>query len=494
VNDPAQVEAREGVRSSAVVFVVSAAAAVVATTVTLTAFSHDYDEGVYLQSLLALDAGHSIYSSVFSSQPPLFLYSMLPLFHLDGPSVVAARVSLVLFALVGLVAVWRLGRRAGPSSGLLAPALMLSVGPFVLSTDRLAATTPSVAMSVVGVVLAGTAARRSGRARLALATSAGLVLAVAIMIKLLGVVAVVPAVLFLVLPPTAWPDIESGTDDRDAAPSWNWRSSLSATIALAAGTIGGVVAVGAIFWSHGDLYQQVVSFHLQVRGVRAGLLFNLKNLTFAALTIPVFLAALLATGIVVWRRLRSATIYLAWLVTAGVFLLLQHPLFSPHKLVLVPAAALMVAGLPAWLARSGAPEQVGRWCRLAVSAVVLVGLIGLTYDTVTATRSPGRTTTLMIDAIRANVPTSTLVVTDDQVVVAAAGRRVPPSLVDTSNVRFEAGSLTADELIRVTDAEAGAVLLTGGRFDHVPEFTAWVEQHMDRVATFPDGAALYVKR
>ena len=346
--------------------------------------------------------------------------------------------------------------------------------------------------------MASAASRRSGRARWGLALGAGLVLAVATMIKLLGVVAIVPAVLFLVLPSTARPDLDTDADadagGKDPAPAWSWRSGLSATVALVIGALVGVVAVSAMFWSHGDLYEQVVSFHLQARGARVGVLLNVKNLSFAVLTIPVFLAALLAIGIVVWRRLRSATIYVAWLVTGGVFLLLQHPLFGPHKLLLVPPAALLVAGLPAWLAQQGAPARVERWGRLAVSAVVVVGLIGLTYDTVTATRSPGRTTTLMIDALRADVPASTLVVTDDQVVAAAAGRRVPPSLVDTSNVRFEAGSLTADELIRVTDAEAGAVLLTGGRFDHAPEFTTWVEQHLGRVATFPGGGALYVKQ
>lgn len=89
------------VRWSALVLAGAAVVAAVATAVTLTAFSHDYDEGVYLQSLLSLDAGHPMYSSVFSSQPPLFLYGMLPLFHLAGPSVVSARVSLVLVALGG---------------------------------------------------------------------------------------------------------------------------------------------------------------------------------------------------------------------------------------------------------------------------------------------------------------------------------------------------------------------------------------------------------
>src|SRR5205085_235390 len=37
----------------------------------------DYDEGVYWQSLRALAAGHPLFSSVYSSQPPAFLMLLL---------------------------------------------------------------------------------------------------------------------------------------------------------------------------------------------------------------------------------------------------------------------------------------------------------------------------------------------------------------------------------------------------------------------------------
>ena len=50
----------------------------------LGAFSAEYDEGVYWQSLRALAAGHPLYSQVFSSQPPLFLALLLPVFVIFG--------------------------------------------------------------------------------------------------------------------------------------------------------------------------------------------------------------------------------------------------------------------------------------------------------------------------------------------------------------------------------------------------------------------------
>ncbi|MGZ4596949.1 MAG: hypothetical protein ACXV3V_08485, partial [Actinomycetes bacterium] len=100
----------------------------------------------------------------------------------------------------------------------------------------------------------------------------------------------------------------------------------------------------------------------------------------------------------------------------------------------------------------------------------------------------------MIAAVTAQVPPSTPVVTDDQYLVADAGRETPAELVDTSYVRIESGWLPLDELTRVTTAEHAAVLFTGGRLDKVPGFRSWVDQHAIKVASFPDGGALYLPR
>jgi 4-amino-4-deoxy-L-arabinose transferase-like glycosyltransferase len=489
-----QLRQDSGARWAALVLVLAALVAAVAIGWTSTAFSTDYSEGVYWQSLLSLDAGHPIFTSVFSSQPPLFLVSLLPLFHLFGPSVVAARVGTLVFGLVGVAGVWALGRRTSTTSGLLAAALVLSVAPFVLMFDSLEATTPSVAMSTVGVAVASAAARRSGRARLGWAALAGIVVASATMIKLLGIVAAVPAVLFLLLPPSALPDDASD----GVAESTSWRSRFPSAVVLVVALLAGVAIVSVVFWSHGDMWDQVVGFHVNARGLRSGPLFNLKVLTYATLTTPALLAGAVATVIVIVRRIRPASIYVAWLATCGVFLLLQHPLFSPHKMVLVPPAALVVAGLPTWLARSDlagrAGERVGRWAQVVVSGVVILGLVGLAYDTSEVRHAASPSRQAIVDALRAEVPPGVLVVSDDPVAVAASGRLAPPALVDTSNVRFDSDDLTADELIRITDAEAGAVLLTGGRFDKAPEFAEWVKANFTETATFPNGAVLYTRR
>src|ERR1700694_1137504 len=44
--------------------------------------SFDYDEGVYWQSLESMRQAHHLFSEVFSSQPPLFLGGLSPMYNL----------------------------------------------------------------------------------------------------------------------------------------------------------------------------------------------------------------------------------------------------------------------------------------------------------------------------------------------------------------------------------------------------------------------------
>src|SRR5436190_4063652 len=111
-----------------------AAAAIVASVTVVTGlrrYSGNYDEGVYWQSLRALDHGHHLFTQVFSSQPPLFLLSVLPLFHIGGPSIAAGRVAILLFAGIGLVATFMLGKLVDRTTGVVAVALLLSYARFV---------------------------------------------------------------------------------------------------------------------------------------------------------------------------------------------------------------------------------------------------------------------------------------------------------------------------------------------------------------------------
>src|SRR5262249_60968863 len=85
----------------------------------------DYDERVYWQSLRSLAAGHPLFASVYSSQPPAFLLLLMPPYRLMGDTIVAARVAVLVVALLGIAAAVRAAwLLACPAAGVLASALM----------------------------------------------------------------------------------------------------------------------------------------------------------------------------------------------------------------------------------------------------------------------------------------------------------------------------------------------------------------------------------
>src|SRR5262249_13610989 len=84
------------------------------------------------------------------------------------------------------------------------------------------------------------------------------------------------------------------------------------------------------------------------------------------------------------------------------------------------------------------------------------------------------------------------VISDDQYVAALANRKLPPELVDTSMMRITSGYLTAAQLQDVIiHNRIRVILFASGRFDHLPEFRAWVALRYTQIATFDGGAALF---
>src|SRR5262249_17380884 len=163
----------------------------------LSAITDNYDEGVYWASLRALHAGHSLFTPIFSSQPPFFLLSLIPLVSLLGPTLIAGRLSIVIFSLFGVLAMYVLGRRLGGRWAGFGAALLLSVDHlFLIQSQSIQAEAPSTALIIVAVAAASYVERAPWQASL----FSGIATMLAILTKLFAVVAVVPILLLLLGP------------------------------------------------------------------------------------------------------------------------------------------------------------------------------------------------------------------------------------------------------------------------------------------------------
>jgi hypothetical protein len=425
----------------------------------------DYDEGVYWQSLRAVAAGHELFTSVYSSQPPAFLLLLLPGHLASGGGLAADRLTVLVLALAGVAAAGRTaGLLAGRWAGLLAAALLVADPLFFRQSVTLQAEGPAVALALVALAAATEARHRGGRAALPLAAASGAALALAVLTKLLAVAAA-PALLVLL----AWPAPGSRPGPR-----------------VAGAAAGGLVAAAAVLlpfvpvWP--ELWGQVVGLHLGARALPLG---GLDGQTTAR-ELPVAVLGLAGFAVAVRRAPLLAATGGAWAAAAALLLAFQHPLWPHHVVIVSAPLALLGGGLARAVPARGSVAPVACLAVIAASAAPAIF--------VRDQQLPASADAPVTAALRAGTAPGSFVVTDDQFAAALAGRDVPPPLVDTSLVRVRSGDLSVDSVEAITDQpDVDGVLLATGRLAALPGFRAWVGERFPDAVSLGGGRTLYLR-
>lgn len=478
-------------------------------------YSTDYDEGVYWQSLRALAQGHTLFSQIFSSQPPFFLLCLYPFYLLFGQTLVAARLGVVVYSLVGLIALYFAARAiAGSWAGVVAAALLAVVPSYLTGSFTLQAEVPALTFEMACVTMAVTAMQRTGRQRRIFACLSGVALGLGVMTKLFDVVALAPAILYL-----GQPFFQAFTDDdgRLRRPTGQdvWASMRAVLPDVGIFVVGSVAACALVLIPFagqlGDLYDQAVKFHVAAgHAVNRGLSYNVKLLVHAQGEYFLILLALAAVVIGIWRRAWQIVPPLLWAALSFGLLLQQQPLFDHHLELLSPPLALLGAMvIPLFVSAKNDAGHVFQFkqtalafsadvARIAVVCVALMALANLgagILDARQAAQPIPDARRQIASALRAETLPQDQVVTDDQYIAGLADRTVLPQLVDTSEVRIASGYLTAQQLEAViTKADARVILFASGRFDHVPGFRRWVREHYSQAIDFGGGHTLYIKQ
>jgi 4-amino-4-deoxy-L-arabinose transferase-like glycosyltransferase len=384
----------------------------------------NYDEGVYLASLDAMRRGQELGSDLYTSQPPVFYWLLRALAAPFGSSIPGIRIGFALFAVSGVGAAVVLGWRLyGPPAGVAAGALVAIGPPYPSVAPTVAADVPSVVLGLVSLALL-TFALRPGAPRL-WAGSAGAVLALAVLTKLLALPFVVP---FVAL----------------AYAAKGLRRVLPA--ALLGAALAALVVAVANAPALADIWRQVVTDHTDARGLGtfSGNVDQIRSLLeprtpFGWLVPLAFLAFVLS------RRARR-TWPLWTLVPAAVgFLVLVRPL-ADHHLVLLSVACAIAAGPTLALAIGGFPRPA----RVAAAAILVLFVgAGIYQEQRRLHRNDVADppeVTWAIEAVEQATDRSALVVTDQPIVLFRARRATAGPLVDVSNTRVTGGTLTAAEV------------------------------------------------
>jgi hypothetical protein len=446
--------------------------------------SYGWDDGAYLASARAMIQGHPLFTSVFSSQPPVFLELLAAAFRVFGDSGETGAWMALVFALACLAIVgWMAHQVAGPMASPFAVLAMLSK-IFLGQALGIEAEIPALALALLAVAMLvpGDATWR--------VAAAGGVFSIAVLCKLWVLPYGVPLIVLTVLPP-----------DRDEAGAWrmSWSPRRAIRRLTVVGLSGGLVST--LVLGGYDLhaaYDQVVGMHVRARQLgtetwgRTGTDLLVR---FARDEVLICALALVGAGFLLKRNPRAGSCLLLWLLACAAFLVGHLPVFIRHVLLVSPPLALLAA--------SAVSGMFSRWSRplyrytaASVVAVLMVvrptatGEAGIPLWRILAT--PVRADRAQVESIRLMTRFSTpgdIVVTDDPLQAFLARRALPPRLVDISGTRVLSGTLTTLEAISLSQ-DAKVIVFWARNLERLPGYRAWVQSRYRKVKTWRDSDAL----
>ena len=387
----------------------------------------DYDEGVYLTSVDALEHGQRLGEDVFAPQPPGW-YLLLRLISVAGAdSVRGFHIGMVVVAIATCFAAYLLGRAiGGPAAGLCASALLTVAPPFPLYAHRVLADVPPLGMALLAFWLAIEARRRRSAA---LALLGGAAVALALVLKPTAVLAV-PTFLILL----CWERSLRG------------RALIGATIG---GTVVGLAFVVAYVGVIGELWESVVVYHRDARDTPPVIDETHELLTFLNWRTPFawLVVAGLVASVLLYRRRRVLRVWALWLwgALSVAFLAYHSPLHDNH-LLLLPVALAVPAGIA--IAVLADRSRYRLYALGGLALVLAAGYVQQQRRIVEDRIDEEPELVAAADTLRRVTRPDDLVVSDHSIVPFLVRRRVAGPLVDTAVLRFQTGSLTDAEVLR----------------------------------------------
>jgi hypothetical protein len=458
------------------------AAAVTLRLVNLGVYSGLFDEGIRVEQLFLMSAGYRPFRDIFAAQGPLLLDLLHPWFVLFGQDLTAARLSVGVNSLLGLIGSYWVARLVGGSVAALSAAALLILSPLYLEGSRIAlAEVPALAPAAFSVGAAIVYARGGSRPWLA---ACALLLVTSLLIKPITLAAVVPAGLAILT---------------------RYRAGLRTMIldGLIFGAIVGVTMVLVVVGvGLGGVLNQIVAYRMESRdsdnwSIWKNRIALARALSFEPAALPWIGAA--AGVLLLTRRRVDMALVVAWAVASVGLLLFYSPLHGKHVVVMIPplailggagvaaALSLVRADWPAWERAVVGAALAGLvvWYAAGVPAVVAQSgqLLRVTADTDVDPAVEQYADA--VAAIRTLTAPGDFVVTDHPYLTFLAGRLVPPLLVDTSKTRIRSRSLRASEAVaQSVQYDPALVVLWTDRLRGLRDFKVWVEDNYRLVKVY----------
>ena len=409
-----------------------------------------FDEGYNLMKAMMVVKGFTLYSQIWSDQPPLLTYLLAWMYRLNGYSIYSSRLLILAFSCVMVWSIVQFLRLAwGNMPALLAVIILFLVSYFPTLSAAVMVGQPSLAMASVSLLFLAVWHRR--RQQIFLALSA-LVFCLSILTKLFTGSLALVFVVGLVASEYFGAEKDEGLF-RLLYPALLWSVVFTAFTLVAGILLTGTQTISQLIQPH------LAASQASVYPPNEQLLPITYYLQDAW---PILLLALVGTALVFQHRRWLMLYPLAWMLSSFVELSVLKPVWYHHQLLItIPAAMLAAVAsgeifqvlLQGW----HTPFEFKRnWLLLAGGLLSVVLVIAFRVPDVynlfqqqanadTTQRHPFEDK--LLKKINQYAPQTNWMVTDMPMFAFRADLKVPPNLVVISWKRLAAGDLDEEEIL-----------------------------------------------
>lgn len=444
-------------------------------------FAFDPDEGINAIKALLVDRGYTLYTQIWSDQPPLFTHLLRLWFAVLGWDVDTGRMLVLLFAAVSVFALYDMTRlAAGHGAAVIACVMLAASAYFIRLSVSLMLGLPALALAVLAL---WALFQWQCGARRAWIAAAGALMGCALACKLATALLLVPFALWLALVGPRSPSRRAWWP----AAQWLVCTAMAAAVLL-------LLMVGP------RQLEALVDTHLAARSAPSLSRFGWRSLALTAYEEwPLTLAGLGGYALTLYWRLRLAAAFALWAGVAAALLLSHAPVWYHHQLLLtVPHCAAGGIAVAELFRRDASAARVSArtLITLRIAAVALLGALALWA--VFGARRPATPLAgapeRVLATMRAFAPVTRFVVANDPMYAFRAGYMVPPALAVLSTKRVVTDPHLADSIRAafVRDPPEQVVLTASAG----AELAGWIRDAMaDRYRPLlaENGAQLYLR-
>jgi len=398
-------------------------------------FEFDYDEGLNLIKALLYSRGYSLYTEIWSDQPPLSTVLLSYWMRLFGQSVFAARLLILLFSALLIWSFYQILRNSlGKIPALYGTLLLFTSWLFVRVSISVMIGIPCLALAMLSIYILTLYKKHYHQYLLIFS---GILLALSLQIKLITLF-LIPLLLFYLA-------------------DFKLRNKVKELLVAAILWLSTILVIYLLigFSYHSLNYESLVEAHTN-QPVQAEII-NYRSSEYLRFLFTqdydYLLLACVGVLAVVLRKQRQGIFPLTWLVTATLLLLKHKPIWYHHyTLLAIPIAWLGAYGFafvldlfPAgWYFnfKQNLPKVIFP-CLLVGLLIYLMIAIPATYQT-----KPEKDATIMQLVLKYRNSTH-WVFTDRPIYAFYANLPVPPEIAVMSRKRFNSGNLTLDSLFKV---------------------------------------------